>query len=209
MIYSVLDFETTGLGASKSRVVEIGIVKMDSAGKKLDSFETLVNPDGQSVGATHIHGISQEMVAEAPTFSEIAPDLLAFMNGTVVTAHNARFDIPFLDQELRRSGIKRDENPIPSLCTLILSRRFMRDLPSHSLENLTAILGITNSLVHSAAADAEAAGALLTHLLTCHKAEEFIPMEPLVFRGFTASFPPSGSRWTRNDYQRGGQLDLF
>lgn len=205
MLYSVLDFETTGLEASTSRIVEIGIVKMNSVGKKLESFETLINPDGQSVGATHIHGISQKMVSKAPTFSEIAPDLLEFIDGTIVTAHNAQFDIPFLDQELRRSGIKKDKKPIPSLCTLILSRRFMRDLPSHSLENLTAVLGITNSRAHSVAADAAATGVLLTY----HKAEEFIPMEPLVFRGLTASFPPSKIRWTRKDFQRGDQLDLF
>ncbi|MCF7943513.1 MAG: 3'-5' exonuclease, partial [Spirochaetia bacterium] len=59
MIYSVLDFETTGLGPRESRVLEVGITKITGAGEILDSYETLINPDNEPVGATHIHGITR------------------------------------------------------------------------------------------------------------------------------------------------------
>lgn len=209
MIYSVLDFETTGLGPRESRVLEVGITKITGAGEILDSYETLINPDNEPVGATHIHGITREMVAKAPTFREIAAEILNYIDGTVLTAHNAPFDIPFLREELIRA--EKPHNPIPSLCTLKLSRRHIKEIRSHSLSALCEYLGITNSLSHSAAADAFAAAQLLAYMLKEYAVAETVSPE-LVFRKnepdplfemFEQNEPTEkGRTWTREDFRQ-------
>jgi len=209
MIYSVLDFETTGLGSRESRVLEVGITKITGAGEILDSYETLINPDNEPVGATHIHGITREMVAKAPTFREIAAEILNYIDGTVLTAHNAPFDIPFLREELIRA--EKPHNPIPSLCTLKLSRRHIKGIRSHSLSALCEYLGITNSMSHSAAADAFAAAQLLSYLLKEFAIAETVSPELVfhknepdpLFEMFEQKEPSEkGRTWTREDFRQ-------
>ncbi len=209
MIYSVLDFETTGLGPRESRVLEVGITKITGAGEILDSYETLINPDNGPVGATHIHGITRHMVAKAPSFREIATEILSFINGTIITAHNAPFDIPFLREELGRAD--HPHNPIPSLCTLKLSRRHIKEIRSHSLSALCEYLGIANSLSHSAAADAFAAAQLLAYLFREYAIEETVSPELVfhkkepdpLFEMFEQNEPSEkGRTWTREDFRQ-------
>jgi DNA polymerase III epsilon subunit family exonuclease len=166
MIFSVIDVETTGLSPnSGDRVLEIGIVRMDQSGTIREELDTLVNP-GRPVRATKIHGITDEMVADAPSFREILPFLNEALNGTIIAAHNASFDLGFLRAEYQRAG-----TPMPStkpLCTLVLARKYFAALPSRSLESCRRHLGITDDGAHNALADARSAALVLQYFLTHH-----------------------------------------
>ena len=171
MIYSVLDFETTGLGPSNSRVLEVGIVKISSEGEIIDYFDTLINPL-RNVGATWIHGITADMVRNAPLFGDISDGLLQFLDGSIIAVHNSSFDIPFLREELRRAG--KAYIQIPSICTLRLSRKHIKGCGSYSLGSLCSFLHIENLHAHSALADADSTSKLLMYLIRQYDIEETI-----------------------------------
>lgn len=103
---AVIDVETTGLGHA-DRVVEIAIVTLDETGAVRDEFETLINPH-RDVGPTWIHGLSAAMLADAPSFSDVATAIATRLDGVVVVAHNISFDTRMIGQELRRAGIEID-----------------------------------------------------------------------------------------------------
>ena len=163
LTYSVVDVETTGLSpGSGDRIVEIGVARLDADGNIVDAFDTLVNPDGP-VRATRIHGINNAMVSDAPRFGDIIERLCAVLDGSVLAAHNAGFDMGFLREEFRRAG-----TPFPRLkpvCTLVLARRHLNRLPSKSLEACRRYLGIADEGAHSALADARAAAGVLRHII--------------------------------------------
>lgn len=135
-----LDVETTGLHPELGdRVVEIGALRCEG-GEVLDAVQRLVNPQRRiGRGALAVHGITADMVADAPPFAQIAGDVLNLLTGAVFVGHNAPFDLGFLTEELALAGIRPP--PMIALCTLRLSRRVYR-LPSHSLTNVTEALGI-------------------------------------------------------------------
>lgn len=99
---TVVDVETTGLYRT-DRIVEIAIITMDTSGNVIEEFDTLINPL-RDPGPTWIHGVTASMVADAPTFDDIADHVAARLHGTVVVAHNLRFDTRMIDQELSRTG---------------------------------------------------------------------------------------------------------
>jgi len=164
--FSILDVETTGLNFKKhDRIIEIGIVKIDDNGNFIEGFETLLNPE-QDAGPVTVHGITNEMVADAPKFSEIAYDVFEFLKGSYVAAHNADFDFPFLNSELERIG----SAPLTGgFCTLKIARKLLPDLPSRSLKYLTEHFNIKNNLLHSAYSDAFATAQLLEIFITQYK----------------------------------------
>ena len=111
--YTVIDFETTGFSPQKhDRVVEVGVVYVDPDGTVGDRWGTLVNPE-RDMGAIHVHGIRASDVHRAPTFAQIAPHLLRALAGRTLVAHNARFDVAFLEHELQRSGFQSSREPRP------------------------------------------------------------------------------------------------
>lgn len=159
---AVVDVETTGFVPEKhDRVVEIGIVRTDFQGREQARFETLVNP-GRDVGPTHVHGITAEMVKQAPPFEAVADAVLEFLQGSYLVAHNAPFDVRFLKAELERTGDRIEQ--VPYHCTLQASRRLYPDLPSKKLERLCEYLDIELEQAHSALSDAEATRQLLAIL---------------------------------------------
>ena len=165
-VFSVLDVETTGLNFKKGdRIVEIGIVKIDEYGNFIEGFDTLLNPE-QDVGPVNVHGITNEMVVNAPKFSEIVFDIFEFLKNSYVAAHNADFDFPFLKSELSREGL---DLPIEGFCTLKIARKLLPNLPSRSLESLAKHFNITNNLPHSAYYDALATAELLKIFITQYK----------------------------------------
>lgn len=103
---AVIDVETTGL-YNVDRVVEIGIVTLDRTGTVVDEFETLVNPC-RDVGPTWIHQVTASMVADAPTFDEVAPHVAARLDGAVCAAHNLPFDARMIGNEFTRNGLDID-----------------------------------------------------------------------------------------------------
>jgi DNA polymerase-3 subunit epsilon len=113
---AVFDFETTGLIPGLDRVVEVSVMRKEPGAEATLVLDTLVNPQ-RSVAATEIHGITDDDVVDAPTFEEIAGDVLRALSGCVAAAYNVYFDMRFLDDELQRVGI--DDSP-PYFCLMYM-----------------------------------------------------------------------------------------
>lgn len=157
--FAVLDLETTGLSPRKgARTIEIGLVLVAADGVVEDRWETLVDP-GCAPGPTHIHGVTGPMLQGAPTFADIAGDLASRLAGRTIVAHNAAFDVSFLDAEFRRVGLRWTREP---LCTMALARR--RGYRPANLAFLCKTFGIVNRGAHHALGDAVATAELLTLL---------------------------------------------
>jgi DNA polymerase-3 subunit epsilon len=162
MFYSFLDLETTGFSPRlNDRIIEIGIVKTDETGNPIDSFETLINPN-RDVGATFIHGITAEMLCDAPSFDEIASDVIKILNDSIIIAHNVSFDLKFLKYELANAGYENFD--FPCLCTLEMARKKLSFLPSKKLECLCNYFDIQYENKHSAMADCKATWELFIKL---------------------------------------------
>lgn len=147
---AAIDFETTGLSpADGDRAIEVAVVR-GRHGTSPRLWSTLLSP-GRPVDATEIHGITEEMLAGQPSFAAVAAALREQVEGAVLVAHNARFDLSFLEMEYRRAGTPAPAAPV--LDTLGLSRRLL-PLPSHSLGAVAAHLGIDRGRAHRALDDA-------------------------------------------------------
>jgi DNA polymerase-3 subunit epsilon len=158
--FATFDFETTGLFPKNDRVLEIGIVRTSRTGKVVAEFSSLINP-GRDVGASHIHGVTAGMLADAPTFEEIAGEIAEVVNGAVLVAHNASFDRRFLKAELDRIGRHADDLDV--LCTLQLMYANFPKGP-RKLVDCCREFGIVIENAHCAYDDAKMASELL-HLL--------------------------------------------
>ena len=161
--YAVIDFETTGFMAARhDRVIEIGLVQLDERGEVEGQWTTLVNP-GRDVGPTSHHGIRASDVLEAPTFTDLAPEIVRSLRGRTVVGHNARFDVGFLEHELSRAGL-RPAKPVPYVCTMEWSQRFTPQA-SRKLADCCAAAGVEFAGEHGALSSATAtAGLLQTYL---------------------------------------------
>lgn len=157
-----LDVETTGLYPwSGDRVCEIALLKL--TGPEVQEFSSLVYPERPiPPDAMRIHRISDEMVRDAPRFRHLADKLESMLAGSLLVAHNAPFDLGFLEAELAR--LERRLPDLPVLDTLVLARRHL-GLPRHSLEYLTRALEIPATGAHRALHDVRTTRHLLQHLL--------------------------------------------
>ena len=164
LTYAVIDVETTGMhpGAG-DRVTEVAVVIV-RGGTLAERFESLVNPQRPIPPfITSLTHISWEMVKDAPTFADLAPDLVRFLDGHVFVAHNADFDWRFVRAEVQRATGKRLSGP--KLCTVRLARRVLPHLPSRRLDALMFHFGIDNDARHRAMGDANATARILLRLL--------------------------------------------
>ena len=156
--YVVVDVETTGGRGDKHRVTEVGAVRVQG-GQVVDRFETLINPQRAiPAGITRLTGISQEMVADAPYFFDIADEFEAFMQDAIFVAHNVEFDYGFIASEFRRIGRGFRH---PKLCTCASMRRLYPGHRSYSLAALCREYDVPLKSHHRALCDAEAAAELL------------------------------------------------
>ena len=114
----VVDLETTGFRKT-DRVIEIAVRRMRLDGTVVSEYETLVNPGRSATDSTHVHGISDRHLVDAPVFAEVAGDLANVLNDSVLIAHNASFDMRFIAQEF--GGLGDEMPPWPALCTMRLS----------------------------------------------------------------------------------------
>ena len=155
-----LDLETTGINAVHDRITEVGLIEVGRGGRATE-WSTLVNPGVRIPPAIQsITGITDDMVALAPAFSEIAPSLLARLEGKLLVAHNARFDYGFLRNEFRRAGHRYASRV---LCTVKLSRKLYPGEARHNLDALMARHGIACESRHRALGDARAIWLLMNH----------------------------------------------
>lgn len=144
------DTETTGTNVAKDRVVEIGAFNPTTGAV----FDRLINP-GIPIPpeASAISHITNQMVADAPSFAQVVLEFFEFCSGdTVLIGHNCdRFDIPILQNECQRTGV-----PFPRLCwldSLEWARKYRKDLPRHALQYLRGIYGIPPNEAHRALND--------------------------------------------------------
>ena len=168
--FAVVDVETTGMRANGGdRITEVAIVVVHG-GRREVVFDSLVNP-GRPIppAICAITNITNEMVQSAPTFAEVADQVLAALAGRIFVAHNARFDWNFLCAELRRArdlGLDGTR-----LCTVRLARRLVKGIPSCGLDSLQHWFGLENLARHRAAGDAVVTAELLARLLRLAREE--------------------------------------
>src|SRR3984893_8682190 len=153
----VLDTETTGLDPFQGhRLVEIGCIELVNRIPSGQSFHRYLNPERDvPAEAAAIHGLSSEFLKDKPFFAEIVDDLVAFIGDAPLVAHNALFDLAFLNAELERVGktlVQRER----LVDTLLLARRKYPGAPNR-LDDLCARYGVDNSrrTKHGALLDAE------------------------------------------------------
>lgn len=149
--YAIVDIETTGGLVKRDKITEIAIVLHDGE-KVIDQYQTLINPE-RSIPAfiTGLTGITNDMVADAPLFCEVAKDIVLRTEGAVFVAHNARFDYGFLREEFARLGYAYTRK---QLCTVRLSKKLLPQLKSHSLDSLIRYFSLKVDKRHRALDDA-------------------------------------------------------
>ena len=192
--FAVIDVETTGLRASRHRIVQIAVVTVLGDGTVLDRWSTLVNPPFGWVGrrARRVHGLRPVDLRQAPRFAAVAGELVHRLDGAVLCAHNAGFDWAFVRRSLRRCGY--DAPKVTRLCTMRLSRSLDPGrLRPHGLGDLCARYGIVLERAHNALSDAEAAAALLPHLFREAGAATLDDVAA-VLRPGTIEWPPYAER---------------
>lgn len=149
-MYAIIDVETTGGVARFERITEIAIVLHDGD-RVVDTFSTLLNPE-RSIPwqITQLTGITDEMVASAPKFFEVAKQIVQLTEGKIFVAHNAAFDYSFVREEFARLGYDFQRR---QLCTVRLARKVFPGLPSYSLSNLKKHFQIQADKSHRALDD--------------------------------------------------------
>lgn len=161
-VFVAFDIETTGLQPERCRIVEIGAVKFTGS-TVLDQWKSMINP-GRPIPerSRAVHGITDAMVADAPTFAEAYPQFRTFVGEATLIAHNAPFDLGFMRAEALRLELPALTNSV--IDTLPLARSQYRNLRRHSLEALVAELALPDGGHHRAAADAAHVMALFNRL---------------------------------------------
>ncbi len=153
----VFDTETTGLDNQQDRVIEIGGVELDNKFPTGRTFHVYINAQGRNVHpeALAVHGITDEFLKDKPGFGDIIADMAEIFDGAKLVAHNASFDIGFLDAEYARLGLPSID-PARVIDTLALARR-RHPMGPNSLDALCKRYGIDNShrTKHGALLDAE------------------------------------------------------
>lgn len=162
--FVVFDLETTGAKCPPCRVTEIGAYRIEQ-GTIVSEFQTLINPETPIPPfITGLTGISDSMVRNAPKFGEIAMNFLEFIGDAVLVAHNAHFDIRFLNHEIGRVYDNyRVANP--HLCTVQLSRKLLPQIENHRLHTVADYYSINIKNRHRAADDAHATAKIFVNLL--------------------------------------------
>ena len=163
--FVVVDVEATGAKTPPNRIIELGAYRVRH-GRIVDSFLTLVNPEipiPRFVMA--LTGISNEMVKQAPVFTEVAPRWLNYIGNAVLIAHNAPFDTSFLNHEVSR--VYPGHRMVNSdLCTVKLARRILPGLRNYRLDTVADHFSIPIHHRHRAGSDALATAEVFLHLLT-------------------------------------------
>ncbi|MFZ4262988.1 exonuclease domain-containing protein [Sphingobacterium sp. HJSM2_6] len=169
--YAIVDIETTGSYAAANGITEIAILIFD--GKQvIEKFSTLINPlQPIPFHIQALTGISDDMLAPAPTFSEVAAQIFQLLAGRVFIAHNVHFDYSFIEAALKLAGY---DWRAPKLCTVRLSRKIFKNLPSYSLGKLCQSLGIPIRDRHRAFGDAEATLTLFKMLLAADEEHHIV-----------------------------------
>jgi DNA polymerase-3 subunit epsilon len=179
-----VDLETTGMAADEDRVTDVGIVRVEDG--VVDEWTTLVNPGcGIPAAIQALTGITNAMVAHAPTFERVADEVAERIAGCVMVAHNARFDYGFLKHEFARLGRAFTAKV---LCTVKLSRRLYPDRAPHHLDAIIDRHGLPAADRHRALGDARILWSFVQALYRDRSADEIELAVRRILR--TPSLPP-------------------
>ena len=164
--YVVFDIETTGFSANMHKITEIGAVKIED-GVITEEFHQLIDPCVPVPWRiTEITGITDELLVGQPTIEEALPIFLEFCDGCALVAHNASFDMSFINFNAVRQGL---ECNFDVLDTLSLARRNFPKLENHKLNTVANYLEIEHRDHHRAMGDAHATAQIL---LQCMELQE-------------------------------------
>lgn len=160
--FVAIDIETTGLDASRDRIVEISAIRYINC-IKADVFHTLVNPQVTiPYEAKQIHGIGNFKVLFAPTIKDTIPKLLKFLGNSLIAAHNARFDIAFIEFAAKRQGF----NPqFTFIDTVTVAKEVLYDLENYKLGTVLEALGKKPKRKHRAFEDSQGCAEIVLHAL--------------------------------------------
>ena len=151
-IYCVLDLETTGFSPKLEKITEIGIMKVKD-GKVIDKFSTFVNPEKPiPPRVVEVTNITDDMVRNAETIDKVFPKMLEFIEGSILVAHNAEFDIGFLRHYAKVLGHDFD---FTYLDTLSLAQDLFPQYKSYKLGRIAKNLGIKVEVAHRALDDVD------------------------------------------------------
>jgi len=151
-VFTVFDTETTGLEPRTCRIVEAGGISFDARGIRA-RFNSLIDPGSpMPPEVTKINGITDAMLKGKPDAAKVLPDFLRFAGDSVLIAHNAPFDVNFINAELARLGLPPLSNRVVD--TRILAKETFPGLPKYALQDLAARFGIKAVEAHRAEDDA-------------------------------------------------------
>jgi len=161
--FVVFDVETTGLSAVYDTIIELAAVKVKD-GEIIDRFESFANPHHRLSATTiNLTGITDDMVQNAPDVGEVIQRFHDWVGDAVLVAHNASFDMGFLNVGYKNIGLEKAKNPV--IDTLELGRFLYPEMKNHRLNTLTKKFDIELTQHHRAIYDAEATGYLLLKML--------------------------------------------
>ncbi len=170
-LFAIVDVETTGGRANRDKITEIAIV-LHNGSEVVGKFETLLNPECPiPYGITELTGITNDMVANAPKFYEVAKQIVQLTEGAIFVAHNVRFDYSFIQEEFRRLGFAYVRK---QLCTVRLARKAFPGYASYSLGNLIRDMRLKAGDRHRAMGDTIATVDLFERILTSEATVESI-----------------------------------
>lgn len=162
--FVAFDTETSGAYPIGCEVIEFGAVKF-RGGEEIETYQTLLKPrELLTEFNMSIHGISNEMVAEAPQMSDKVHEIHAFMSDAVPLAHHAPFDLGFIAHDFEKHSLPFPSAPI--LCTSLLARKWIHGTENHKLQTLVKHLKIDGGSAHRALDDARSC---LKVLLECFR----------------------------------------
>lgn len=176
--FAVVDIETTGTNIKEgARIIQIGAVIVQN-NKIIQTFATNINPEAPIPAAVvQLTGITDDDVADAPLFSEVASTLWHFLMDTVFVAHNINFDLPFLVAEFTRVGMPQLE--IPGIDTVPLAQILYPTAPGYRLADLSQYLAIKHLQPHRADSDAQATARLFMDLWQAMKDLPLVTLETI------------------------------
>ncbi len=161
--FVVFDLETTGFNPHNNQIIEIGAVKIEE-GKIIDSYQAFVNPQRDiPEKITELTGITDKMVADAPSIEEVMGHFLEFVGDSTIVAHNLPFDLGFIEDKLRK--LKYDTLKNPALDTLNLARALVTELKSYKLNKLAKYFNKDLQNHHRASDDAKVTAEILLELI--------------------------------------------
>ncbi|MGA7670971.1 MAG: exonuclease domain-containing protein [Nitrolancea sp.] len=161
--FVVIDVETTGLKPYRQRIMEIAAIRF-SHGERVDIFTTLVNPERRVPAyISQLTGIDESMLVSAPSFSQVAQQLVGFIDDSLIVGYNVGFDLGFNNAELKRFG----QPPLVNdqLDLLPLAGQLLAGIRRPGLDGLCRVLGIDQRERHRAMADAEATAIVFGRIL--------------------------------------------